>query len=39
MLRKTGPESAPWTVVEATSKLYARIKVLKTVTEAIERAL
>jgi polyphosphate:AMP phosphotransferase len=39
MLIKTGPDSAPWTVVEATSKLYARIKVLKTVTEAIERAL
>jgi polyphosphate kinase 2 (PPK2 family) len=39
MLVKTASPGAPWTVVEATSKYFARIKVLKTVTEAIERAL
>ena len=31
--------SAPWTVVEADDKLYARVKVLKTVADAVEKAL
>ena len=30
---------APWTVVEADDKLYARVKVLKTLADAIEEAL
>ena len=31
--------AAPWTVVEADDKLYARVKVLKTMTDALEEAL
>ncbi|NTW81637.1 MAG: hypothetical protein HGB32_16075, partial [Geobacteraceae bacterium] len=32
-------EIAPWTLVEANDKYYARIKVLKTLCERIEKAL
>ena len=32
-------EIAPWTLVEANDKNFARIKVLKTICERIERAL
>lgn len=39
MLQKTNTAYAPWTVVEADNKHYARIKVLKTVIEAIEKRL
>jgi polyphosphate kinase 2 (PPK2 family) len=39
MLVKTSTPDAPWVIVEAESKLYARIKVLKTVTEALEKRL
>jgi polyphosphate kinase 2 (PPK2 family) len=39
MLFRTSTTYAPWTVVEGNSKYYARIKVLKTVCEAIESAL
>lgn len=31
--------TAPWTLVEANNKYYARIKVLKTLVEAIESGL
>jgi polyphosphate kinase 2 (PPK2 family) len=39
MLARTSTPHAPWTVVEAEDKLYARVKVVKTLVEAIERAL
>lgn len=39
MLARTNTEHAPWTVVEADDKKYARLKVLRTVCEAIERRL
>ena len=39
MLFRTSPHKAPWTVVAANSKEYARLTVLKTVTDAMEKAL
>ena len=39
MLFRTSTHRAPWTVVEANSKEYARCKVLRTVAEATEQAL
>lgn len=36
MLIRTSTTYAPWTIVEADSKYYARIKVLRTVVEALE---
>ncbi|MSW11694.1 MAG: UDP-galactose-lipid carrier transferase, partial [Actinobacteria bacterium] len=39
MLDRTDTSYAPWTVVEANDKLYARVKVLETVNAAIERGL
>jgi len=39
MLEKTSTTYAPWTVLEANCKLYARIKALRTVADAIEAAL
>jgi polyphosphate:AMP phosphotransferase len=39
MIQRTSTEAAPWTVVEADDKKYARLKVLRTVCEAIERKL
>lgn len=39
MLKKTNTAYAPWTVVEADSKHYARVKVLETVIAAIEKRL
>ena len=39
MLFRTSTHRAPWTVVEANSKEYARCKVLRTVAEAMEQAL
>lgn len=39
MLLKTSPQTAPWTLVEANDKYYARIKVLKTVAEKLNREL
>jgi polyphosphate kinase 2 (PPK2 family) len=39
MLDRTDTSYAPWTVVEADDKLYARVKVLETVNAAIERGL
>ncbi|NLL91706.1 MAG: polyphosphate:AMP phosphotransferase [Ruminococcaceae bacterium] len=39
MLRYTNTEFAPWTVVESNSKLFARIKVLETVVDALEKRL
>ena len=39
MLEQTSTPHAPWTILEANCKLYARIKALKTVAEALEAAL
>ncbi len=39
MIERTGTGIAPWTLVEADSKQFARIKVLKTLCAAIETAL
>jgi len=39
MVDRTSTSVAPWTLVEANNKYYARIKVLRTLVEAIEGAL
>ena len=39
MVDRTSTAAAPWTLVEANNKYYARIKVLKTLVEAIESGL
>jgi polyphosphate kinase 2 (PPK2 family) len=39
MLRYTSTTYAPWTIVEGNSKLWARIKTLRTICEAIEQGL
>ena len=39
MLEKTSTINAPWTVVESDDKHYSRIKILKTVTETLEKEL
>ena len=39
MLALTSTRRAPWIIVESNDKLYARIKVLKTVIAALEEAL
>jgi polyphosphate kinase 2 (PPK2 family) len=39
MVDRTSTSIAPWTLVEANNKYYARIKILKTFARAIERAL
>ena len=39
MLEKTSTERAPWVVVEGNSKYYARVKVLQTVVDAMERKI
>jgi polyphosphate:AMP phosphotransferase len=39
MVDRTSTGIAPWTLVEANNKHYARVKVLRTLVEAVERAL
>jgi len=39
MVDRTSTEIAPWTLVEAEDKYYARIKVLKTINDNLKRAL
>ena len=39
MVDRTSTKRAPWTLVAANQKEYARIKVLQTLCEQIERAL
>ena len=39
MLRRTSTPHAPWTILEANCKLYARIKALRTVAAAWDKAL
>jgi len=38
MVDRTSTEIAPWTLVEANDKRFARVKVLRTINEALERA-
>lgn len=39
MLLKTSTITAPWTVIEGDSKLYARIKILRTLVEKLSKEL
>src|SRR5262245_17067724 len=39
MLARTSTPYAPWTIVEANDKYHARVKVVKTLADAIEEAL
>ena len=39
MVDRTSTSVAPWTLVEANNKYYARLKVLRTVCDALESAL
>jgi AMP-polyphosphate phosphotransferase len=39
MVDRTSTEIAPWTLVEAEDKNYARIKILKTIVDRLERTL
>ena len=39
MVERTSTRVAPWTLVEANNKYYARIKVLKTLVKALEAKL
>lgn len=39
LVEKTSTSNAPWTLVEGNDKKFARIKVLRTVCEALERRL
>ncbi|MEO8705422.1 MAG: polyphosphate:AMP phosphotransferase, partial [Kofleriaceae bacterium] len=39
MIDRTSTELAPWTLVEANDKYFARIKVIRTLVEAIEAAI
>jgi AMP-polyphosphate phosphotransferase len=39
MLDRTSTTYAPWTILEANCKLYARIKSLRTIADALENAL
>ena len=39
MVDRTSTNVAPWTLIEANNKYYARLKVLRTLTVAVERAL
>jgi polyphosphate kinase 2 (PPK2 family) len=39
MLARTSTPYAPWTIVEANDKYHARVKVVRTLAEAIEKAL
>jgi AMP-polyphosphate phosphotransferase len=39
MVDRTSTEIAPWTLVEAEDKYYARIKIMRTIVERLQRAL
>jgi len=39
MVDRTSTELAPWTLVEAQDKYFARVKIIKTVVRQLERAL
>jgi len=39
MVNRTSTEIAPWTLVEAEDKNFARVKILRTIADSLERAL
>ena len=39
MVDRTSTDQAPWTLVEANNKHFARIKVLKTICNALQKTL
>jgi polyphosphate kinase 2 (PPK2 family) len=39
MVDRTSTSVAPWTLVEANDKWFARVKILRTICEALEQAL
>ena len=39
MIQRTHTPNAPWTLVEANDKYYARVKVVETVVDAIRHHL
>lgn len=39
MIQKTSTTHAPWTIVESNDKLYSRIKVLKVISETLEKEI
>ncbi|HNE14542.1 MAG TPA: polyphosphate:AMP phosphotransferase [Rhodocyclaceae bacterium] len=39
MIDRTSTENAPWTLVEADNKYFARLKILRTIVETVERSL
>ena len=39
MVERTSTESSPWTLVEANDKLFARVKVIRTICERLEKEL
>ena len=39
MFERTSTPYAPWTLVEANDKYFARVKILKTLCERVEQAL
>ena len=39
MIERTSTAYAPWTIVESNDKLFARIKIIKTLCERLEQAL
>ena len=39
MSDRTSTEIAPWTLVEAEDKYFARVKVLRVLTDALEKAI
>ncbi len=39
MLERTSTHYAPWTILEANCKLYAHVKALRTVADALEKAI
>ena len=38
MLQKTSTQNAPWYIIESNDKKYARIRTLKIITDALEKA-
>ena len=39
MVDRTSTSTAPWTLVEANDKNFARVKILRTICERLEKAL
>ncbi|MFR0848230.1 MAG: hypothetical protein ACLSG9_10000 [Eubacterium sp.] len=39
MIVRTSTEQAPWHIIEGNSKLYARIRVMEVVVEALEKKI